>query len=116
MYLYGFIIPFCRRVSTGQEYGRGTTNRIIEILDLLHELDHSLVLTVADVWLLGNTEAMLSADTALPLLYPFIHERLKLLLNSFVKSSCRNVQMQICISHVAVSNNIDNRVVGSITN
>jgi hypothetical protein len=110
------MIPFCNGVSAYRSCQSTATYRVVEILDLLHQLHHGLVLAVADVWLLSHTEAMFGTDAAVPLLNPLVHKRLELLLHSLVESSCGNVQVQVGIAHVAVANDVDNGVVGTIAN
>jgi hypothetical protein len=85
------MMPFYDGVSARQGCQRITTHGIVEILDLLHQLHHGLVLAVADVGLLSHAEAMLGTDATVPLLNPLINERLELLLHSLVESPCGDV-------------------------
>jgi len=50
---------------------------------------------------------VLSTDAAITLLYPLINERLELLLYSLVKLPDWDVEVQIGITHVTVSNDVN---------
>jgi hypothetical protein len=90
------------------------TYRIIQILDLLHQPHHCLILAVANVWLLRDAKPMLSTNTAVPLLHPLVHKRLQRLLHVLAEPACGNVQVQVSVSHVAVANNVDDGVVWGV--
>ena len=104
------MMPFCKDVSAGHAREVDTTYRIIQILDLLHQPHHRLILAVANVWLLRDTKTMLSTDTAVPLLHPLVDKRLQRLLHVLAEPACGDVQVQISIAHVAVANNVDDGV------
>ena len=93
MYLYGFMIPFCIYVSSRVIRPCSSTYRIIQILDLLHQSNHGITLTVSNIGLLRHSKTMLSTDTSVPLLDPLVYPGLDCLLNSLVESSYRDVQM-----------------------
>jgi hypothetical protein len=103
------MIPFWIKLATVyREEGRAY--RIIQIFHLLHHFDHSFALTVPNVRLLRHTKAVLSADTAISLLHPFVNPRLELLLDDLVEPSYGDVEVQVAVTHVAVSHDIDYRV------
>jgi hypothetical protein len=55
---------------------------------------------------------VLGTDAAIALLNPLVHEGLQLLLYCLVEFPDRDVEVQVRITHVAVSNNINYRVRG----
>jgi hypothetical protein len=106
MYLYGFMMPFCGDVSHIHGIEDHLTYRIIQVLNLLHQLDHGLTFAVSNVRLLGHAKTVLSTDTAIPLLYPLVDPGFKFLLNCLVESSHRNIQVKIAVAHMAVADDV----------
>jgi hypothetical protein len=105
------MIPFC---DIGQYVCVGCVDEvktygIVEVLDLAHQLDHGLVTAVSNERCLGNTQTVLSTDTAVALSDPLVHEGFELLLNSFVVAADRHVKVEVGIAHVAIAYNIDDR-------
>jgi hypothetical protein len=109
------MMPFYQSQHTMKmDRGRVVTYRIVEILNLLHQLDHGFTFAVSNVWLLRYSQAVLGTDAAIPLLDPLIHKGLQLLLHGLVKFSDWDVEVQIRIAHVAISNNVNDRVRGIV--
>jgi hypothetical protein len=109
------MMPFCQQVSVNNRYIQETTYRVVEVLDLLHESEHSLVLAVPNVRLLCDTQTVLGTDAAVPLLNPFVHEGFQLLLDVLTKPSCWDVQVEVGITHVSISDHIDDREFRTVT-
>jgi len=70
-----------------------STYWIIQILDLLHQLDHVVTPAVSNERLLRNAQSMLRAYTAALLLYPLVYVRLKLLLDFLIVPPDGNVEV-----------------------
>jgi hypothetical protein len=110
MYLYGFMMPFCQNISKTQCNVECFAYWIIQILDLLHQLDHGLTFAVSNIRLLCHAKTVLSTDAAVPLLYPLIDPGFELLFNSLIKPAHRNIQVQVAITHVSVTHDVHHGV------
>ena len=87
-----------------------TTHRVKEVLQSLHQLNHRLASRVPDESLLRQAKTMLGRDTALALLHPLVHPRLKRLLDFFVVSASGDIEVQVRVAHVSVANNVKDRL------
>lgn len=88
------------------EQSKLVTYRIIQVLQLLHQLEIRLVLAVSDELLLRDTQSVLGADAAVPLRDPLVDPRLDGLLHLLVVLPDRDVEMQVRVTHVAVADHL----------